>query len=157
MDPINIKTWSMLLPIVLLAFTPSLIGAMRCSLIPEGINTPRSRIETNRYEIFISGQPKGYAPGETYTSRIFYILPFNLIISTSFQYTYVMVTQRFQQYVTSKNLFLCLSTKMQKPVIQKIRQIVLVIQVLSTPSPLSIKDAEILQLKLTIFQNQKYG
>lgn len=73
MDPI-IHTSLILLPIILLAFNPSLIGAMRCSLIPEGINTPRSRIDTNRYEIFISGQPRGYAPGETYISKFLYFI-----------------------------------------------------------------------------------
>lgn len=62
------KTWLILAAFMLLAFNPSLITAIRCNLTPEGTKTSRSKFDANRYEISISGHPKGYAPGETYSS-----------------------------------------------------------------------------------------
>lgn len=63
------KTWRTL-PLFILALNSCLIEAKRCSLIPEGVIGPRSRIETNRYRISISGQPTSYVPGEEYTGRL---------------------------------------------------------------------------------------
>lgn len=53
--------------LVLLFLAYETYATLRCSLIPENIVKPRSRIDTLRYQIHISGNPTAYVPEEIYT------------------------------------------------------------------------------------------